>query len=319
MKKERKIQMKIAYLFPGQGSQFVGMGKDFYDEYEDARRIYSEAEKIVHKNIKELCFDATLEELTKTENAQLAISTTSLAILEVLKKYNLASDVDAGLSLGEYVALIHQNFISLEEGLQLLEKRSYLMANEMPKEQYGMAAVIGLDSTIIEKVCQKQNEEGKFVVPANYNYSGQTVVSGEVDAIQEVIEELKQNGAKKVIALNTSGPFHTIKLQKASQMYQEYLEKAHFTIHPEKVIKNLDGEFYRPSDNMPEILAKHIISPVRFDKTIQKMGQIGIDTYIEVGPGKALTGFIKKENKEAVTYHIGTVEELKNMLEELEK
>ena len=294
--------MKIAYLFPGQGSQFVGMGKDFYDEYEDARKIYSEAEKIVHKNIKELCFDATLEELTKTENAQLAISTTSLAILEVLKKYNLASDVDVGLSLGEYVALIHQNFISLEEGLQLLERRSYLMANEMPKEQYGMAAVIGLDSTIVEKVCQKQNEEGKFVVPANYNCSTQTAISGETDAIDEAIELLKQAGCKRAIKLKTSGPFHTIKLEEAKKAYEKELENIKFNILPleeqkVKVIKNIDGTYYKPEDNIKEILANHIINPVRFDKAIQLMKKEQIEEYIEVGPGKVLTGFIKKDNR----------------------
>ena len=175
------------------------------------------------------------------------------------------------------------------------------MGNLLPKEEYAMAAVIGLESPKIEEVCNKLQEQGKFVVPANYNCSVQTAISGELDAIDEAIELLKMAGAKRVVKLKTSGPFHTIKLEEAKKAYEKELENVEFNVLPlneqkVKVIKNLDGTYYKPEDNVKEILANHIISPVRFDKAIKLMKKEGIEEYIEVGPGKVLTGFIKKDS-----------------------
>jgi len=177
------------------------------------------------------------------------------------------------------------------------------MGHYVPKEEYSMAAVIGLESTTIEEVCKRIREQGKFVVPANYNYSSQIVISGNTDAIEEAIEKMKEKGAKKIIKLNTSGPFHTEKLNKAKEKYEKELEKVEFRMGNVPVIKNIDGTIYQKEDSMQEILAKHIISPVRFDKAIKLMFDRGIDTFIEVGPGKVLTGFIKKENKEVKTFN----------------
>ena len=192
------------------------------------------------------------------------------------------------------------------------------MGNLLPKEEYAMAAVIGLESSKIEEICNKLQEQGKFVVPANYNCSVQTAISGETDAIDEAIELLKMAGAKRAIKLKTSGPFHTIKLEEAKKAYEKELENIEFNVLPlneqkVKVIKNLDGTYYKPEDNVKEILAKHIISPVRFDKAIQLMKDEGIEEYIEIGPGKVLTGFIKKDNKEATTYNVNSLESLSAM------
>lgn len=313
--------MKRAFLFPGQGAQIVGMGKEIYEKYEEARKIYDEATKISKIDVKKLCFEGPEEDLNKTENTQIAILTTSLAILEVLKSKKIEAQIAVGLSLGEYVALIYSGILTFEEGIRLITKRGYYMGKLIPKdEEYSMAAVIGLASGKIEEICKGIYKEDKFVVPANYNYSGQTVISGQKDAIAEAIEPLKLAGAKKVIPLKTSGPFHTEKLKLAKEKFEEELKKAKFNLEENKikVIKNIDGTFYTQKDDMVEILSKHIISPVRFDKAIKLMNDEGVDEYVEIGPGKTLAGFVKKENREAKVVNINSLEAIENYLNEKE-
>ena len=308
--------MKRAFLFPGQGAQVVGMGKDIYEKYDEAKKIYEEASKISGMDIKKLCFEGPEEELNKTENTQIAILTTSLAILEVLKSKGIEAEITCGLSLGEYCALIYSGMISFEDGIKLIKKRGYYMGNLIPDEEYSMAAVIGLDSTKIEEICNELKESGKFVVPANYNCSTQTVVSGEKEAVEIAIEKLKEAEAKRVIPLKTSGPFHTEKLIEAKNAYEKELENVTFNKGNVKVIKNLDGNYYNEEDNVKEILAKHIISSVRFDRAIKLMQEENVDEYVEIGPGRTLTGFVRKDNKEAKTYNINSLESLEKYLEE---
>ena len=308
--------MKRAFLFPGQGAQIVGMGKDIYERYDEAKKIYDEASKISGMDVKKLCFEGPEEELNQTENTQIAILTTSLAILEVLKAKGIKADIATGLSLGEYGALIYAGIISFEDGIKLIQKRGYYMGNMIPNEKFSMAAVIGLDSKKIEEVCKQIAQEDKFIVVANYNCSVQTVISGEENAIDEAMKVLKEAGAKRVIKLNTSGPFHTIKLEKAKQAYEKELENIKFNMNNSvKVIKNIDGTYYNENDNIKEILANHIISPVRFDKAIKLMEKEKVEEYIEIGPGRTLTGFIKKENREANTFNINSLESLEKFLE----
>ena len=308
--------MKRAFLFPGQGVQIVGMGKDIYEKYDEAKKIYDEASKISGIDVKKLCFGGPEEELNKTENTQIAILTTSLAILEILKSKGITADIAVGLSLGEYGALIYAGIISFEDGIKLIQKRGYYMGNMIPDEKFSMSAIIGLDSEKIEKVCQEISKENKFLVVANYNCSVQTVISGEEDAINKAMERLKEEGAKRTIKLNTSGPFHTIKLEKAKQAYEKELENINFNVNSKvKVIKNIDGTYYNEKDNIKEILANHIISPVRFDKAIKLMEEENVEEYVEIGPGRTLTGFVKKENKEANTFNINNLESLEKFLE----
>ncbi len=300
--------MKIAFMFPGQGSQYVGMGKDIYDKYEQVREVYKRASEISKIDIEKISFEGN--DLNTTQNTQLAIATMSLGILEVLKKQDIKPDICLGLSLGEYSALVHCGYLSFKDAIELLTKRGYYMQTLVPDEKYSMAAVIGLESEEVENVCRELNDNGLFVVPANYNYKGQIVISGNEDAINLAIEKLNDIGAKRVIKLNTSGPFHTIKLEKAKKEFEKELEKIEFMKGTGKVIKNIDGEFYNENDNMKEILSNHIISPVRFDKSIDLMFNYGIDTFVEIGPGKTLSGFIKKSNKLARTINIENVEQL---------
>ena len=307
--------MKNVFLFPGQGSQFQGMGKDFYDNYKEAREVFDLANKVTEMNIKELCFEAPDEELKKTQNAQLCIATMSLAVLEILNKNEIKAEYTAGLSLGEYVALVYGGFLSMEDCFKLLKMRGYFMENLIPDEEYSMSAIIGLNSKEIEEVCENIRKKGKFVVPANYNYSGQTVISGNKEAVLEAMKELKEKGAKRAIELNTSGPFHTEKLEEASKKYEKELKKITFGKgNGVKVIKNIDGKLYTESDNFVDILSKHIISPVRFDKALEIFRENNVDNFIEIGPGKSMTGFVKKEIKEAKCYSIDNIEKLNECL-----
>lgn len=253
----------------------------------------------------------------KTENTQIAIATISLSILCVLEKNGIQADMSAGLSLGEYPALIYSGKLKFEDGIKLLKQRGYLMQNKLPIGEYSMLAIIGLESSKIEEICKTLNKKGIFIVPANYNYSNQTVVSGSKDAIELASNLFKENGAKKVVTLKTSGPFHTKALEDAKNEYIKDLDKIKFGKGTIKVIKNIDGTFYNDSDDMVRILSNHIISPVRFDKAIKLMKDKNIDTYVEIGPGKTLTGFIRKELNGVNTINIYDVETLENAIQEL--
>lgn len=284
--------MKIGFLFPGQGSQKVGMGKDIYEEYENVRNIYSKVEKITGINVSEISFYGPEESLNETKNTQIAILTMSLAILDILKKENIYPEISAGLSLGEYTALINSNVISFEEGIKLVQKRGEFMQNLLPKGEWQMAAIMGMTEEKVDEVCKKV--KSGFVKPANYNCKGQIAISGEKNAVLEAEQIAMEMGAKKVKVLKTAGPFHTEKLIESSKALKKELEK--ITIHKfnTRVIKNLDGDFYENTDDIRKILENHIIKPVQFSKTIENMILNGIDTFIEIGPRKNSIWICKK-------------------------
>lgn len=311
--------MKIGYIFPGQGTQVVGMGKDIYEKYEEARNVYKIIDGVLNENIEKLTYEESQEELNKTENTQISIYAMSMAILEILKNNGIKPVVAAGLSLGEYSALTAAGVISLEDGAKIVRTRGKLMQNLAPKGDWAMAAIIGLEDSKVEEACMKVTNG--FVKAVNYNCPGQVVVSGEKEAVAQAMENAKELGAKRVIELKTSGPFHTEKLQEASTELKKELEKIDFKDFNIPVIKNLNGEEYGKEDNMVEILSNHVVNPVKFGKSIEKMIEMGVDTFIEIGPGKTLSGFVKKVckklEKEVNVFNIENIETLENTLQAL--
>ena len=311
--------MKLGFLFPGQGSQSVGMGKDLYEKYEEVRDIYDKVKEITGIDIAKITFDGPEEVLNETKYTQLAILTMSLGILEILNKKGIKADISSGLSLGEYTALIYSKALSLEDGIKLVQKRGQYMGELVPKGEWLMAAILGMDEAQVEEVCKRVTKG--FVVPANFNTTGQIVISGEKEAVEEAEIIAKELGAKKVRVLKTAGPFHTKKLEDASSAYRKELEVVEFNDFETTVIKNLDGIEYKKEDNVKDILEKHIISPVRFSNGLQTMINLGIDTFVEIGPGKALSGFVKRieTDKEITILNINNAESLEMYLETEQK
>lgn len=309
--------MKIGFLFPGQGAQSIGMGKDLYENYQEVRDIYENVHKITGVDIKKITFDGTEQELSKTQNTQIAVLTMSLAILKLLEKKEINAEISAGLSLGEYTALIYSKCISFEDGVELVKKRGEYMQNLLPEGDWAMAAILGLEDEKVEEVCKKVVDG--FVVPVNYNTQGQVVISGEKTAVEQAEIIAKEMGAKKVRILKTSGPFHTKKLIEASNALRKDLEKININKFKTKVVKNINGDIYKDEENIKDILAEHMISPVKFSKCLETMLKMGIDTFVEIGPGKTLSGFLKriKTEKEIKIYNICDVKSLENTLKEI--
>lgn len=310
--------MKIGYMFPGQGTQFVGMGKDIYGNYEEARKVYNIIDNKLGESIEDLTFNSSEDSLNKTKNTQIAIYSMSMAILEILKSNGIMPIAAAGLSLGEYSALTCAGVMNIEDGADIVRKRGTIMQELAPSGNWAMAAIIGLEDKIVEEACNKVNLG--FVRAVNYNCPGQVVVSGEKEAVLMAMDIAKDMGARKVVELKTAGPFHTEKLQLASEELKKELTKISFMPSNISVIKNINGEAYSKNDNMVEILSKHVISPVKFRKSIETMLEMGVDTFVEIGPGKTLSGFVKKVCKEKeMEAMILNIDDLKTLEEAIEK
>lgn len=311
--------MKIGFLFPGQGSQSVGMGKDIYEKYEVARKVYDEVEKITGIDVADITFNQPAEILNQTKYTQICILTMSLAILNVLKDKNIKAEDSAGLSLGEYASLIYSGALSFEDGISIVKKRGEYMQNLLPEGDWKMAAVLGLDEKSVISACD--SVKNGFVVPVNFNTIGQIVVSGDAEGINELQEIATEYGAKKVRVLNTAGPFHTEKLIDASNALRKDLKKIKFHEFNSKVFKNLDGTEYKSNDNMSDILARHIVNPVKFSDVLKNMYADGVDIFIEIGPGKTLSGFVKRMEFERPVYifNINNVDSLGFTIDSLKK
>lgn len=311
--------MKIGFLFPGQGSQITGMGKDIYEKYEVAKDVYDQVKKVTGIDVADITFNQPTEILNQTKYTQICILTMSLAILKVLEQHEIKADASAGLSLGEYSALIYGNILSFEDGVSIVKNRGTYMQEMLPNGEWSMAAIMGLDEKAVEEACAKVTKG--FVRPVNFNTIGQIVASGDKNGIEELQKIALESGAKKVRLLNTSGPFHTEKLEKASEALRNDLEKIKFKKASSKVFKNIDGTEYTESDDIPDILAKHIISPVKFTSVLKNMYDDGIDTFVEIGPGKTLSGFVKRMNfdKDILILNINNVESLETTIDYLKK
>lgn len=303
---------KTAVIFPGQGAQYVGMAKDFYDSFEDSKKVFDEADDVLDIELKKICFEEN-DDINKTEYTQPAMVAAEVAIYEHLKNAGLKADVFAGLSLGEYSALVAAGAMTLADGIKTVRRRGILMQNEVPLGMGGMAAVIAMDADKIAEICE--NTPGKVQI-ANYNCPGQIVISGEAEAVKAASAALAEAGAKRVIPLNVSGPFHSQMLVPAGEKLYDFLQGVDVAEGFAPYYCNADAEEITDSAKVKELLKRQVYSSVRWQQTIENMIADGVDTFIEVGPGKTLTGFMKKINREVKSINIATVDDLAK-LEEL--
>lgn len=303
---------KTAVIFPGQGAQYVGMAKDFYDNFEDSKKVFDEADDVLDIELKKICFEEN-DDINKTEYTQPAMVAAEVAIYEHLKNAGLKADVFAGLSLGEYSALVAAGAMTLADGIKTVRRRGILMQNEVPLGMGGMAAVIAMDADKIAEICE--NTPGKVQI-ANYNCPGQIVISGEAEAVKAASAALVEAGAKRVIPLNVSGPFHSQMLVPAGEKLYDFLQGVDVAEGFAPYYCNADAEEITDAAKVKELLKRQVYSSVRWQQTIENMIADGVDTFIEVGPGKTLTGFMKKINREVKSINIATVDDLAK-LEEL--
>ena len=303
---------KTAVIFPGQGAQYVGMAKDFYDSFEDSKKVFDEADDVLDIELKKICFEEN-DDINKTEYTQPAMVAAEVAIYEHLKNAGLKADVFAGLSLGEYSALVAAGAMTLADGIKTVRRRGILMQNEVPLGMGGMAAVIAMDADKIAEICE--NTPGKVQI-ANYNCPGQIVISCEAEAVKAASAALAEAGAKRVIPLNVSGPFHSQMLVPAGEKLYDFLQGVDVAEGFAPYYCNADAEEITDAAKVKELLKRQVYSSVRWQQTIENMIADGVDTFIEVGPGKTLTGFMKKINREVKSINIATVDDLAK-LEEL--
>ncbi|HNZ26421.1 MAG TPA: ACP S-malonyltransferase [Spirochaetota bacterium] len=308
--------MKIALIFAGQGAQYAGMGKDLYDAYPIARKFYDQAEDILKTPIKDICFNGPEDKLKATENAQPAILLISYTIYKILESEGLISDTFAGFSLGEYSALASAGVIKFEDAIKLVRDRGLIMDEAVKGIDGGMAAILGLEDEQVEEICSKVDG---LVVPANYNCPGQLVISGEKSAVEKACDLAESMDAKRTVILNVSGPFHSPLLEKASLNLKNVLDKIEFLpMGAKKILSNVTAEYHVES-KIKEALVRQMYSPVRWRKTIENLISEGYDTFIEIGPGKTLSGFMKSIDRSKTALNSGNVETIQKTLENIKK
>ena len=303
---------KIAFIFPGQGAQYVGMGKDFYENVPVCRQVMDLAGEASGLDMKQICFEEN-EKINITEYTQIAMLSVSVAILKALEEKGITSCVNAGLSLGEYGSLVASGVISMEDAFKLVRKRGIYMQEAVPTGG-AMSAVLGTEAAVIEKICEQT--EG-IVSIANYNCPGQIVITGEEDAVARATEALKEAGARRVMPLKVSGPFHSAMLKGAGEKLGE--ELAHVTIQKftTPYVTNVTAEYVTEPNEVKDLLIRQVSSPVKWQQCVEKMIENGVDTFIEIGPGKTLTGFMKKINRNVTAMNIQTLEDLDKVVESL--
>jgi len=299
---------KTAFLFPGQGVQTIGMAKELYDNIPECKELLDRSEEILNMPLKKMMFEGPEELLTATENAQPTILVASLMALKALETNGIKADYAAGLSLGEYGALIYGGALSLEEGLLLVKERGRIMGNALPEGLGKMAAVLKLNDEKLKELLDRASEFG-IVEGANFNCPGQIVISGENKAIDEAVKIAKELGGLG-IPLKVSGPFHSSLLEPASEEFFDTIKTVDIKELNKVIYSNVKGLPYESEDDMRDLLKKHIRTSVLFEKTINHMIDSGVEIFIEVGPGKALRGFVKKINKSATLLNVEDMESL---------
>ena len=303
---------KIAFIFPGQGAQVCGMGKDFYEQTEIGRQVYDRASELLGFSMPQLCFEKN-DKLDITEYTQAAMVTTSIAMMKVLMEKGICPDVTAGLSLGEYCALAAAGVMSDEDAITTVRQRGILMQEAVPVGIGAMAAILALDAAKIEEVISSM----KDVWIANYNCPGQIVISGKKEAVEEACSKLKEAGAKRAIMLNVSGPFHSKMLTEAGEKLDEVLEGV--TVYSPRIpyVANVTASYVTDADQVKPLLVEQVSSSVRWQQSVETMIADGVDTFVEIGPGKTLAGFIRKISRDVKVYNIEKLEDIDKVVEAL--
>ena len=305
---------KTAFIFPGQGAQYVGMGRDFYETFPVCRGVIDKASEISGLDLKEICFEEN-EKINITEYTQIAMLAVETAILKALEEKGITPDAAGGLSLGEYGALITSKAMTMEDAFAVVRKRGIFMQEAVPTGG-AMSAVLGTDASIIEKICQET--EG-IVSIANYNCPGQIVITGEAQAVEKASEALKAAGTKRVIPLKVSGPFHSKMLTGAGEKLGEVLQNVELHEVEIPYTTNVTAQFVRDKDQIKDLLVAQVSSSVRWQQCVETMIEDGVDTFVEIGPGKTLSGFMRKINRNVKVINIQTVEDFENAVEELQQ
>ena len=305
---------KIAFIYPGQGAQKAGMGKDFYENSPLARDIYDRASECLELDMRALCFEEN-DLLDQTEYTQAAMVTTCLAMTAVLNEQGAKADVTAGLSLGEYCAIAEAGAMDLLDAIRLVRVRGQLMQHTVPTGEGAMAAVLGMDADQIDAVV----EPIANVTVANYNCPGQIVITGGTAGIEQASKVLKEAGAKRIVPLNVSGPFHSPMLRSAGEKLGKELMTVQLGELKIPYVTNVTAEYVTDSSEIRELLTRQVYSPVRWEQSIRKMIAQGVDTFVEIGPGRTLTGFLRKIDRNVTVYQVNTWEDAKQIMEELWK
>lgn len=303
---------KIAFIFPGQGSQTVGMGKDIAESDANARALFQAADERLGFSLSSLIFEGPQETLTLTYNAQPALLTTSIALLEKVKEAGITADYVAGHSLGEYTALVAAGALSFADAVYAVRKRGEFMEEAVPAGAGTMAAVLGMDAAALEAVTNEVSAQGDPVQLANLNCPGQIVISGSKAGVEKAGQLAKERGAKRVIPLEVSGPFHSSLMKPAAGNLQEVLNG--IAIHDAKipVIANVTAEPVVKKEEISRLLIEQLYSPVRWEESVKTMIALGVDTFIEIGPGKVLSGLVKKIDRNVRVHAVNDLETLKS-------
>lgn len=307
--------MKIAFIFPGQGAQYAGMGVKIAEQYPVAREIFRRADEILGFPLSRLCFYGPEEELQKTINAQPAILTVSVACLQVLREKGLHPSVVAGHSLGEYSALVAAGSLRFPDALFLVRKRGQYMQEAVPLGKGGMVAVLGLDEEAISRVCQAVNgKNGYSCTVANFNCPGQVVLAGEREALEMAVDLAKKAGAKKCVDLRVSAPFHSPLMRPAAQKLAADVDKIVIADPQVLLVANVTADYVTKGEEIRKLMVEQIYSPVRWEQSMNRLFQDGVDIFMEVGPGSVLTGLIKKINRSASAGNIEDPKSLEKMV-----